>query len=207
MKSVLDAWRANVVLDLDFRTGSLRDLSGKDNHPDTVTGVHWTQARGSRALMFPTGNDVTVPDDPTLRLSTLTIFVAAIIQSVGVAAGDRMVRKWYGAGTNNYDFSLIGLGTIRFGGSDLGGCVSLGDRSLAVTCVSGEKPAFYKNGNPAGLGHLAISFAAGVGGELIVGNYVAGSSYPFRNPMHRLVILDTALPGADILRLYQEVVG
>jgi len=147
MTTIREQYRTNIILDLDFRKGSIYDNSNYANDVATVQGtVLWTKGEKGRATMFnsPATGYFIVNDAVNLRPSNLTICCFGNFDSQNNS--ERFVYK---RGANaNYDFYCNATSLGIYDGTNVSTLVVdiKGSTMVAVSVTSGQKPDFFKDG-------------------------------------------------------------
>lgn len=206
MSTIREKYGANIVLNHNYRKGSILDQSGLGNDGTANGTVKWTRGEKGRALYFYTNSDgyVSVPDSANLRFSSGTLIVFGNLDLQ--VSTERFIAKRFGGPGCNYDFysqpTLMGFydgATTSSIAVNIKGSVMVG-----VTFTSGQAPNFFKDGVFVGAGNNAVTIDTAVTPILTIGSYYNFTNTINRNPFYEAIIFNTVLTKQEISQFYEE---
>jgi hypothetical protein len=186
---------------MPFSQGTIRDSSGNGNHA-TNTGCHWG-GDGQRDAVSFAGTDVlSVPDDPSIRLTIGTAFVSGKNFHIQSIAG-RILSKRVAGPTTNYEFRASAANILLYDGTNTRSAVFAPDvstRSFAVTFQDGEVADLYKDGAWESVFN-GVSDITTNEFPLLIGN-VSGGSAPTPWDLDGVLLYDQLLTAAEIALIH-----
>lgn len=206
--TILEKYRANVVMDINLTKGSLTDQSGNGNNA-TPTGFNtWGVWRKQRALRFGTGKYLTVADTAALRSADYTLIAVGDYQTA--VSNARLFSK-RGA-TVNYELYISATGTQLgiYNGttSSLLTTTIKDNRFIACRVANRQAPSFFVDGVNKGQGGSPLTANTTDTPSLILGNMADGVSGPISSLNSRFIMLNTAaITDAEMAQLYEELMN
>lgn len=199
----LPVTRIQPVVFLPFFARTFRDHSGNGNH-GTPSGVAWTRRGGRDLLAFnASGEKVTISDSPELQGTSFSIFMLFDVL-IASTAGDRLVAKRDGGGTNYETFLGSATAISVFDGatqSDFLSVAYAGKNTIAITGATGEKPKLYLDGVYEKEGDSTLTITADDADLLIGGSVTSPTAYS-RNPVACVVGYGDVLAAAEVADLH-----
>lgn len=207
----------SLVLWHDYRSGSLRDWSGRGNDGTFQGTPQWDNRRVW--LGYNTQNTILVADSASLRLGSFTLasYVALNRRYVDLTRIGRLIMKRDGGG-NNYDFIYDYTSAMGTGVPNLslitGGVVSTFNYTIppnprdliVVSCTSNQQAQYYVNGVFVGQGALAVGVIdTAYNATMMIGNY-PGFLYSFDGGYFlSSIVLNRQLTATEHAQMYDAV--
>jgi hypothetical protein len=201
--------RSSVVLDCDYRRGSIADRSPNKAAATVAADALWSRTKQGHAISFRGNGLLSYADKASNRLTGTSATIIVFGKFEQHPLGKRFVAKRDAGGTSfdlSTDASTPGTLNIYDGTNTRTITASLAGKSLLViTNTVGGTPACYLDGtfaaNASGTITIPDDDAA-----LIVGNLYSGAC-AFLMPIGRITLLNRALSTAEISQLYQELMS
>jgi len=206
MSSIIDKYKANIILDWDFQAKTLLDQSGNSRTPTATGVVSWRN--GSKKVGVAMGaNGYVAATSLNLTITRCTVLIFADFKRTPGATNQHFMDAWTSGTT--YPFQLYHDGTNLH-------LVSNNDSTLAVSMegakmfgfrlVTGGRATIFKDGSVAGEASNTNTLS-GTTNTISIGNYLTtpaiGNSCNF--PHYRVVVLDTdAITSEEISEFYNE---
>lgn len=148
--------KENLVGDWRLFLGSLRDYSGQENHA-TPTSTRWQNGH-LKGMLFNSSGRLDVSDDSSLQVTSLTLMPYSKTGFRTPTATEYVFAKKDGGGTNIIMYWDATNVYLNDGGTTSQLALDVtGANSIAVTCVSGGKPKFYKDSVYQGEGNNVLT--------------------------------------------------
>lgn len=192
------------VLYLDFRTGSLKDLSGTGN--DAVVGgtTRWIKKGGDRRLELGEGNSLYVPHHASFNVSEMSVASVMSKTSTSPSSGE-WFRK--GAAAPAYAISWFSNTAILIDAAIGGGSAEVSPldsiRSLGASAGNAQPPRFYKNCSYRSTNSNPLTLGAN-SDPLYIGSQVGVFRF-FHGTLANFVLINEALSDVDMVRLMREL--
>ena len=198
----------HVPLYVDFRTGSVRSLSGTAATvaPTLIGTPRFMTCRGTRALDCRAGG-VQYAHQADQLGSELTLVCLADFRSSANWASGRMITK-RDAGGQNFEMYCATARLLYYDSSSTNTATLTGwyGRSIGVSHVSGMVPKLYANGVDVTAAGALVRTIPQFNVAMTVGCFYA-FAFGFQDPMFAAIMVNTALSPVDMARLHRELVA
>ena len=198
--SVRQNLAANIVLDLDFRKGTLLDQSGNSNDATPTSTPQWVSTRYGKSLKCDTIADLlTVSDSAELQPTSGAIFVFGEFRK---QISSRIFSKRDGGGTH-IEFNKSATQLWAYDGTNAPAAVVSTEGAIMIGVVFDTNSVrFYKDG--IFLEEITSTFQVVANDAPIkIGNIFTGSLQSY-DPMNEVLYLDSKPTDQQISELYDE---
>ncbi len=191
--------QSNLVGNWNIWKGSFRDETKYSNH-STPTSVYWNKAP-NQGIVFKSSGRLDVSDSAELQLTSLSVSVYNSNGFKTPTGAEYVIVKKDGGGSNflmYWDATKVYLtdgSTISELTFSVGGI-----KNVSITCNTGEKPKFYKNGAYEGEGNNTLTITVNDAPIKI------GSDENNANQLSRLeglTLWDTVLTDSQVSSAYE----
>jgi hypothetical protein len=205
LQSLIEAGK--VPLYLDFRVGSLLDLSGSGNDCISAGPERWINTSRGLGISCVQDTDLRVAHDASLEPAQLSI-AASVWYPTNLVVNPRLLTK----GTSNIQYALFfptGTRPLNFQAQNAVLAPTSKNNpytSLGATWVPGDRPTMYWDHSESGLASGVVTRVASSSQPLYIGNYNSDPNYyNFGGTIYNMVLVNEVLSSADMVRLMLEL--
>lgn len=207
MGEITKKYKANLVLDLPFNQGTLKDKSGYGNNASASVGVAWQNMRKMRSLKITGTAGIVVADSASMRYSEATVM---LLLGRGLTSATQRIychRDGSGFKMDFYQSGALTLGTI-LGTSGFTYTITGNEKTIAVKMfATATKPQLFVNGVYIGEGNATLAMGT-TNCALTIGNYYSGATQPTTAPFAHVVVFNTTtITGQDLAQLHNELIA
>ena len=193
----------NIVLDLDFRKGTIADQSSSSQTTSFFNTPRWQNGSKGKGLFCADTAGVTVTSHASLQMAAGTLVFFGDFTTQNSAVGQRLWYQRDAGGTQIDLYSTTGNVTF-YDGAAQGNIVTsiIGSKMMCVTFDGANAASYYQDGLYVGDFTGAYTISAN-DADIIIGNATTGAR-PQNNNLHEVLFFNVVLTAQQISQLYNE---